>query len=139
MVNILKVSVRNKRKDSKSCVSLNKIILCIHYFQLMWNFSMHFFPFFNGRHCTLFYFYFFIIYLMNLWNGISLDIMSLYFKSWWLFVFVSHCRSLSPRGRRSPRRRSVTPPRRGRSYSRSPPYRRARHDSPYANGYVLFL
>ncbi|XP_010251308.1 PREDICTED: serine/arginine-rich splicing factor RSZ21A-like [Nelumbo nucifera] len=41
-------------------------------------------------------------------------------------------RSYSPRGKRSPRRRSITP-RRGRSYSRSPPYRHAR-DSPYANG-----
>ncbi|AEE30440.1 Serine/arginine-rich splicing factor RSZ21 [Arabidopsis thaliana] len=40
-------------------------------------------------------------------------------------------RSISPRGRRSPpRRRSVTPPRRGRSYSRSPPYRGSRRDSP---------
>ncbi|CAN8291752.1 unnamed protein product [Cochlearia groenlandica] len=40
-------------------------------------------------------------------------------------------RSISPRGRRSPpRRRSVTPPRRGRSYSRSPPYRALRRDSP---------
>ncbi|XP_028754413.1 serine/arginine-rich splicing factor RSZ21-like [Neltuma alba] len=43
-------------------------------------------------------------------------------------------RSYSPYGRRSPRRRSITPPRRGRSYSRSPPYRRSRRDSPYANG-----
>jgi len=43
-------------------------------------------------------------------------------------------RSYSPRGRKSPPRHSITPPRRGRSYSRSPPYRRARHDSPYANG-----
>lgn len=43
-------------------------------------------------------------------------------------------RSYSPRGRRSPRRRSITPPR-GRSYSRSPPpYRYSRRDSPYANG-----
>ncbi|XP_010271961.1 PREDICTED: serine/arginine-rich splicing factor RSZ21A [Nelumbo nucifera] len=42
-------------------------------------------------------------------------------------------RSYSPRGRRSPRKRSITP-RRGRSYSRSPPYRHARHESPYANG-----
>ncbi|XP_010477689.1 PREDICTED: serine/arginine-rich splicing factor RSZ21-like isoform X2 [Camelina sativa] len=41
-------------------------------------------------------------------------------------------RSISPRGRRSPpRRRNVTPPRRGRSYSRSPPYRGTRRDSPY--------
>ncbi|KAG2303708.1 hypothetical protein Bca52824_032359 [Brassica carinata] len=43
-------------------------------------------------------------------------------------------RSISPRGRRSPpRRRSVSPPppRRGRSYSRSPPpYRGSRRDSP---------
>ncbi|KAJ6812366.1 serine/arginine-rich splicing factor RSZ21A-like [Iris pallida] len=37
----------------------------------------------------------------------------------------------SPRGR-SPRRRSLSPYPRGRSYSRSPAYRR---DSPYANGY----
>ncbi|XP_054809808.1 serine/arginine-rich splicing factor RSZ21 [Prosopis cineraria] len=43
-------------------------------------------------------------------------------------------RSYSPIGRRSPRRRSITPPRRGRSYSRSPPYRRSHRDSPYANG-----
>ncbi|XP_039018220.1 serine/arginine-rich splicing factor RSZ21-like isoform X2 [Hibiscus syriacus] len=42
-------------------------------------------------------------------------------------------RSYSPPGKRSPRRRSISP-RRGRSYSRSPPYRRARYDSPYANG-----
>ncbi|KAK2354878.1 RS-containing zinc finger protein [Trifolium repens] len=43
-------------------------------------------------------------------------------------------RSYSPRGRRSPRRRSITP--RGRSYSRSPPpYRYSRRDSPYANGH----
>ncbi|KAK9277196.1 hypothetical protein L1049_006735 [Liquidambar formosana] len=42
-------------------------------------------------------------------------------------------RSYSPHGRRSPRRRSVSP-RHGRSYSRSPPYRYARRDSPYANG-----
>ncbi|XXG73323.1 hypothetical protein AAC387_Pa07g2263 [Persea americana] len=41
-------------------------------------------------------------------------------------------RSYSPRGR-SPRRRSVSP-RRGRSYSRSPPHRHAPHESPYANG-----
>ncbi|KAL9251201.1 Serine/arginine-rich splicing factor RSZ21A-like protein [Drosera capensis] len=50
-------------------------------------------------------------------------------------------RSLSPRGRRSPpRRRSVSPPayRRGRSYSRSPDYRRPRRASPpYANGYAF--
>lgn len=63
--------------------------------------------------------------------------MSLDFKCWW-FVFVSHCRGYSPRGRRSPRRRSISPPRRC-SYSRSPAYRRARQDSPYANGYVLFV
>ncbi|KAL9240933.1 hypothetical protein vseg_015098 [Gypsophila vaccaria] len=45
-------------------------------------------------------------------------------------------RGFSPRGRRSPpRRRSISPAfRRGRSYSRSPPYRRARPVSPYANG-----
>ncbi|KAK7361914.1 hypothetical protein VNO77_04006 [Canavalia gladiata] len=43
-------------------------------------------------------------------------------------------RSYSPRGRRSPRRRSISPPHRGRSYSRSPPYRHSRRDSPYANG-----
>ncbi|KAG8641753.1 serine/arginine-rich splicing factor RSZ21 [Manihot esculenta] len=42
-------------------------------------------------------------------------------------------RSNSPRGRRSPIRHSLSP-RRGRSYSRSPPYRRFRRDSPYANG-----
>ncbi|TYI36835.1 hypothetical protein ES332_A03G169000v1 [Gossypium tomentosum] len=42
-------------------------------------------------------------------------------------------RSYSPLGGRSPRRRSITP-RRGRSYSRSPPYRYSRRDSPYANG-----
>ncbi|KAL4320088.1 hypothetical protein GQ457_18G021370 [Hibiscus cannabinus] len=42
-------------------------------------------------------------------------------------------RSYSPHGKRSPRRRSVSP-RRGRSYSKSPPYRHARRDSPYANG-----
>ncbi|PON59295.1 Splicing factor-like protein [Parasponia andersonii] len=42
-------------------------------------------------------------------------------------------RSLSPR-RRSPRRRSISPIARGRSYSRSPPYRHARRVSPYANG-----
>ncbi|KAH7570268.1 hypothetical protein JRO89_XS05G0079000 [Xanthoceras sorbifolium] len=47
-------------------------------------------------------------------------------------------RSYSPRGRRSPRRRSITP-RRGRSYSRSPPYRHSRRDSPYANGNVVHL
>ncbi|ONK81940.1 uncharacterized protein A4U43_C01F34480 [Asparagus officinalis] len=42
-------------------------------------------------------------------------------------------RSYSPRYR-SPRRHSLTPPRR-RSYSRSPPSRRSRRDiSPYANG-----
>ncbi|KAL5165584.1 Serine/arginine-rich splicing factor RSZ21A [Glycine soja] len=41
-------------------------------------------------------------------------------------------RSYSPRGRRSPRRRSISLPR-GRSYSRSPPYRPSCHDSPYAN------
>ncbi|XP_057419837.1 serine/arginine-rich splicing factor RSZ21 [Lotus japonicus] len=43
-------------------------------------------------------------------------------------------RSYSPRGRRSPRPRSITPPLRGRSNSRSPPYRHARRVSPYANG-----
>lgn len=42
-------------------------------------------------------------------------------------------RSYSPRGRRSPRRHSISPIR-GRSYSRSPPYRHARRESPYANG-----
>ncbi|XP_071736459.1 serine/arginine-rich splicing factor RSZ22A-like [Rutidosis leptorrhynchoides] len=36
----------------------------------------------------------------------------------------------SPRGRRSPPRRYISP----RRYSRSPPYRRARRDSPYFNG-----
>ncbi|XP_057485400.1 serine/arginine-rich splicing factor RSZ21-like isoform X1 [Actinidia eriantha] len=41
-------------------------------------------------------------------------------------------RSYSPRGRRSPLRRSITP-RRGRNYSRSPPYRGSHHDSPYGN------
>ncbi|KAG9448722.1 hypothetical protein H6P81_008687 [Aristolochia fimbriata] len=41
-------------------------------------------------------------------------------------------RSYSPRGKRSPRRRSISP--RRRSYSRSPTYRRAARDSPYANG-----
>nr|CAD1827848.1 unnamed protein product [Ananas comosus var. bracteatus] len=41
-------------------------------------------------------------------------------------------RSYSPRDR-SPRRRSVSPPR-GRSYSKSPPYNRDREESPYANG-----
>ncbi|KAM0016579.1 putative transcription factor interactor and regulator CCHC(Zn) family [Helianthus debilis subsp. tardiflorus] len=41
----------------------------------------------------------------------------------------------SPRGGRSPPPRRSISPRRGRSYSRSPPpYRRARRDSPYANG-----
>ncbi|KNA04056.1 hypothetical protein SOVF_203250 [Spinacia oleracea] len=47
-------------------------------------------------------------------------------------------RGYSPRGRRSPlppRKRSISPAyRRGRSYSRSPPIRRARRASPYANG-----
>ncbi|KAK8522483.1 hypothetical protein V6N12_056191 [Hibiscus sabdariffa] len=42
-------------------------------------------------------------------------------------------RSYSPHGKRSPRHRSISP-RRGRSISRSPPYRHARRDSPYANG-----
>ncbi|KAK7246459.1 hypothetical protein RIF29_41327 [Crotalaria pallida] len=42
-------------------------------------------------------------------------------------------RSYSPRGRRSPRRRSITPPH-GRIYSRSPPYRHSRRYSPYATG-----
>ncbi|KAJ8758956.1 hypothetical protein K2173_003194 [Erythroxylum novogranatense] len=41
-------------------------------------------------------------------------------------------RSYSPSRRRSPRRRSLTP-RRDRRYSRSPPYRHSRLDSPYAN------
>ncbi|XP_010278048.1 PREDICTED: serine/arginine-rich splicing factor RSZ22-like [Nelumbo nucifera] len=41
-------------------------------------------------------------------------------------------RSYSPRGR-SPRRRSVSPPR-GRSRSRSPQHQRGREESPYANG-----
>ncbi|KAM0933806.1 putative transcription factor interactor and regulator CCHC(Zn) family [Dioscorea sansibarensis] len=41
-------------------------------------------------------------------------------------------RSYSPRDR-SPRRRSVSPPRK-RSYSRSPVYKRGREESPYANG-----
>ncbi|KAL9246476.1 hypothetical protein vseg_020006 [Gypsophila vaccaria] len=46
-------------------------------------------------------------------------------------------RGISPRGRRSPlRKRSISPAfRRGRSYSRSPPYRRARRASPYENGF----
>ncbi|KAL7590259.1 hypothetical protein Lser_V15G41273 [Lactuca serriola] len=45
-------------------------------------------------------------------------------------------RSYSPRGRRSPPPRYSISPRRGRSYSRSPPpYRRSRRDdSPYGNG-----
>ncbi|XP_027345825.1 serine/arginine-rich splicing factor RSZ21 isoform X2 [Abrus precatorius] len=42
--------------------------------------------------------------------------------------------SYSPRGRRSPRRCSISPLHRGRSYSRSPPYRHSRRDSPYSNG-----
>nr|KJB15225.1 hypothetical protein B456_002G165700 [Gossypium raimondii]KJB15226.1 hypothetical protein B456_002G165700 [Gossypium raimondii] len=42
-------------------------------------------------------------------------------------------RSYSPHGRRSPQRHSISPCR-GRSYSRSPPYRHSRRDSPYANG-----
>ncbi|KAE8704967.1 Serine/arginine-rich splicing factor RSZ21 [Hibiscus syriacus] len=41
-------------------------------------------------------------------------------------------RSYSPRGRRFPRHRSISP-RPGRSYSRSPPYRYSRRVSPYAN------
>ncbi|KAH9709023.1 serine/arginine-rich splicing factor RSZ21 [Citrus sinensis] len=47
--------------------------------------------------------------------------------------------SYSPRGRRSPppRRRSISP-RRGRSYSRSPPHRHSRRGSPYANGNLFF-
>ncbi|RDY12240.1 Serine/arginine-rich splicing factor RSZ21A [Mucuna pruriens] len=45
-------------------------------------------------------------------------------------------RSFSPPGRRSPRRRSISP-HRGHSYSRSPPYRHSHRDSPYANGYRL--
>ncbi|PPR97040.1 hypothetical protein GOBAR_AA23628 [Gossypium barbadense] len=53
-------------------------------------------------------------------------------------LFIGVCRggSYSPLGGRSPRRRSITP-RRGRSYSRSPPYRYSRRDSPYANGAPL--
>ncbi|KAL5973926.1 hypothetical protein ACLOJK_030585 [Asimina triloba] len=42
-------------------------------------------------------------------------------------------RSYSPRDR-SPRRRSSVSPPRARSYSRSPPYHRARDVSPYSNG-----
>ncbi|KAF8389318.1 hypothetical protein HHK36_026012 [Tetracentron sinense] len=42
-------------------------------------------------------------------------------------------RSYSPRAR-SPRHRSVTPPR-GRSHSKSPQYHRGREESPYANGH----
>ncbi|GAB4839823.1 hypothetical protein Ancab_020533 [Ancistrocladus abbreviatus] len=52
--------------------------------------------------------------------------------------FEEQYKSISPRGRRSPQRRSISPPayHRGRSsYSRSPPYRRQRRVSPYANGY----
>ncbi|KAI5679184.1 hypothetical protein M9H77_10134 [Catharanthus roseus] len=45
-------------------------------------------------------------------------------------------RSHTPPRRRSPRRHSISPPRRGRSYSRSPDYRHGRRDSPYGNGYV---
>lgn len=54
-----------------------------------------------------------------------------------LVTVLSFDRSYSPRGRRSPppRRRSISP-RRGRSYSRSPPHRHSRRGSPYANGYV---
>uniref|UniRef100_A0A803LJ61 RRM domain-containing protein n=1 Tax=Chenopodium quinoa TaxID=63459 RepID=A0A803LJ61_CHEQI len=52
-------------------------------------------------------------------------------------------RGYSPRGRRSPlppRKRSISPAyRRGRSYSRSPPVRRARRASPYANGLSMRL
>lgn len=44
-------------------------------------------------------------------------------------------RSYSPRDR-SPKRRSVSPPR-GRSYSKSPPYNRGREESPFANGYAV--
>lgn len=53
-----------------------------------------------------------------------------------LVTVLSFVRSYSPRGRRSPPRRRSLSPRRGRSYSRSPPYRHSRRDSPYANGYV---
>lgn len=53
-----------------------------------------------------------------------------------IIKIASYARSYSPHARKSPRRRSVSP-RRGRSYSRSPPYRRARNDSPFANGYVM--
>ncbi|TYI97764.1 hypothetical protein E1A91_D01G165800v1 [Gossypium mustelinum] len=42
-------------------------------------------------------------------------------------------RSYSPHGRRSPQCHSISPCR-GRSYSRSPPYRHSRRNSPYANG-----
>ncbi|XP_019163920.1 PREDICTED: serine/arginine-rich splicing factor RSZ21A [Ipomoea nil] len=42
-------------------------------------------------------------------------------------------RSYSPLGKRSPPRRNLSP-RRGRSYSRSPPYRRGHRDSPNGNG-----
>ncbi|KAF9624609.1 hypothetical protein IFM89_012031, partial [Coptis chinensis] len=48
-------------------------------------------------------------------------------------------RSYSPIDRRrSPRHRSISP-RCGRSYSRSPPYRHARRDSPYANGWPIYV
>ena len=70
-------------------------------------------------------------------------------SSYFLFLSILCCdfsikqnlccdRSFSPR-RRSPRRRSISPIARGRSYSRSPPYRHARRVSPYANGYDMVL
>ncbi|GJQ89306.1 hypothetical protein Tco_0000445 [Tanacetum coccineum] len=54
----------------------------------------------------------------------------------WTGRIRSYSPRYSPRGRRSPPpRHSISPLRRGRSYSRSPPpYRRARRDSPYGNG-----
>lgn len=61
----------------------------------------------------------------------------MYLSSDIVFLMFYFIRSYSPRGRRSPRPRSITPPLRGRSNSRSPPYRHARRVSPYANGYAL--
>ncbi|GKE91968.1 hypothetical protein Tco_1573063, partial [Tanacetum coccineum] len=63
-------------------------------------------------------------------------ILTFYYGFSTCLVYRSYSPRYSPRGRRSPpRRRSVSPLRISRSYSRlPPPYCRARRDSPYGHG-----
>ncbi|GKC86216.1 hypothetical protein Tco_1141933 [Tanacetum coccineum] len=65
----------------------------------------------------------------------NMSITSSVISSTFCYFKWSYSLRYSPRGRRSPPSRSISPPpRRGRSISRPPSYRRSRRNSPYGNG-----